>query len=133
MSDLVLLIDDDPRLVAVLQIRLEACGYLVHAAHGGEEGLSAAKRLRPRVIVLDVNMPGMDGLEVCRLVRADGELCGTPIIVMSAVTHEAARQAATTAGANQFLGKPYQPAQVLAVIRAAVESQRASASNTTAA
>jgi two-component system, OmpR family, response regulator MprA len=124
MPDQVLLIDDDPRLVMALQIRLTALGYLVHAAHGGEDGLSAAKRLRPHVIVLDVNMPGMDGLQVCRLVRADQELRATPVIMMSAVTHDIARQAAIDAGANQFLGKPYQAAQVMAAIRAAIESQR---------
>jgi DNA-binding response OmpR family regulator len=120
MSDQLLLIDDDPRLIAALRIRLEACGYLVHAAPSGEEGLSAARRLRPRMIVLDVNMPGMDGLQVCRLVRADVEISATPIIVISAVTHEAARQAAIDAGANLFLGKPYHAAQVIAAIRAAI-------------
>jgi len=107
-----------------LQIRLTAMGYLVHTANGGEVGLSAAKRLLPQVIVLDVNMPGLDGLQVCRLVRADQQLCATPVIMMSAVTHDIARQAAMEAGANQFLGKPYQAAQVMAAIRAAIESQR---------
>jgi CheY-like chemotaxis protein len=123
MPDLVLLIDDDPRLVAVLQIRLEASGYIVHAEYGGVAGLAAAKRLRPSVIIMDVNMPVMDGLQVCRHVRADEELFSTPIIVMSAVTHEQAQRAAVMAGASQFLGKPYQPAQVLAAIRNAIDSQ----------
>lgn len=123
MPDQVLLIDDDPRLVAVLQIRLEASGYLVHVAYNGEDGLSAAKRLRPQAIVLDVNMPGMNGLQVCHLVRSDQELCATPVIVMSAVTHETARRAAIEAGANQFLSKPYQAAQVVAAIRAAIEGR----------
>ena len=101
MPDQVLLIDDDPRLVMALQIRLTASGYLVHAAHNGEDGLSAAKRIRPQVIVLDVNMPGLDGLQVCRLVAADQELSATPVIMMSAVTHEVARQAAIEVGANR--------------------------------
>jgi DNA-binding response OmpR family regulator len=124
MPDQVLLIDDDPRLVTVLQIRLTASGYLVHIAHSGEDGLSAAKRLQPQVIVLDVNMPGLDGLQVCRLVRADQILSATPVIMMSAVTHDVARLAAMEAGANQFLGKPYQAAQVMAAIRVAIEGQR---------
>ena len=121
MPDQVLLIDDDPRLVMALQIRLTASGYLVHTAYSGEEGLSAARRVRPQVIVLDVNMPGMDGLQVCRAVRADEQLNATPIIIMSAVTHESARRAAMEAGASEFMGKPYQPAPVMAAIRAAIE------------
>jgi DNA-binding response OmpR family regulator len=124
MPELVLLIDDDPRLVSALQIRLEAAGYLVHAELGGEEGFSAAQRLRPRVIVLDVNMPRVDGLEVCRMVRADDELRDTHIIVMSAISHEKARGAAHDAGANEFLGKPYQPSQVMAAIAAALDKAK---------
>jgi DNA-binding response OmpR family regulator len=118
MPELVLLVDDDPRLVGALQIRLEACGYLVQPAYDGEEGLSAARRLRPRIIVLDVNMPKMDGLEVCRLVRAEQGPSATGIIVISAVSHDTVRRAAIEAGANEFLGKPYQPAQMIAAIRA---------------
>lgn len=117
MSELVLLVDDDSRLVAALKIRLEACGYNVHPEYSGAEGLSAARRLRPHLIVLDVTMPGMDGLEVCRLVRADCNLSATPIIVISAISHETARQTALQAGANEFLAKPYQPAQMIAAIR----------------
>jgi DNA-binding response OmpR family regulator len=123
MPDEVLLIDDDPRLVTALRIRLEASGYIVHAAHGGAEGLSTARRVRPQAIVLDVNMPGMDGLQVCRRVRADQQLKATPIIVISAVTHEAAQRTAIEAGANRFLGKPYQASQLMAVIRDAVNRQ----------
>jgi CheY-like chemotaxis protein len=127
MSEMVLLIDDDPRLVTVLQIRLEASGYTVHAEFGGPEGLAAAKRLKPNVIVLDVNMPVMDGLQVCRLIREDGELSHTPIIVMSAVAHDAAKRDAVTAGASQFIAKPYQSAQIMAAIRDVVDGERAGA------
>src|SRR5438270_12939751 len=105
MSSHVLLIDDDPRLVAALQIRLEALGYQVCTASCGEDGIVAARRHPPDAIVLDISMPGMDGYEVCRRVRADAKLCGTPIVVISAIAHEAARRAALEAGASQFLAK----------------------------
>jgi DNA-binding response OmpR family regulator len=124
MFDQVLIVDDDPRLVEVLRIRLEACGYCVHTAFCGEEGWSVAQKVQPQAIVLDVSMPGMDGLQVCRLVRAQPPLSATPIIVISAVTHETARRAALDAGATEFIGKPYQAAKVIAAIGAAIENQR---------
>jgi DNA-binding response OmpR family regulator len=124
MPDQVLIVDDDPRLVQVLRIRLETCGYLVHTAYCGEDGLSAAKKVQPQAIVLDVGMPGMDGLEMCRLVRAEPELNSTPIIIISAVTHENARWAALEAGANEFIGKPYQAAKLIAALGAAIENHR---------
>ena len=125
MSDKVLLIDDDPRLVEALQIRLQASGYVVHTAGSGTDGLEAARRIVPQAIILDVNMPGMDGLEVCRMLRAEGQFGVTPIIVMSAITHEGVRRAAIEAGANQFMGKPYQAKQVMAAIQEAIEATRA--------
>jgi DNA-binding response OmpR family regulator len=132
MSDKVLIIDDDPRLVEALRIRLEFCGYSIHTAYCGIDGWSATKRLRPRVIVLDVNMPGMDGLQVCRLIRAEPELATTSIIVISALSHETARQAALDAGANQFIGKPYKAAQVIAAICGAIENRLAEEGASTA-
>jgi DNA-binding response OmpR family regulator len=123
MPEHVLIIDDEPRLVAVLQIRLQASGFRVDVAYNGEEGLAKAARLRPQVVLLDVNMPVMDGLQVCRSLRADPELSGTRVIVMSAVTHETARDNAIMAGADLFVAKPYQAPQVISAIRSVMESQ----------
>lgn len=123
MPEHVLIIDDEPRLVAVLQIRLQASGFRVDVAYNGQDGLEAAARLRPQIILLDINMPVMDGLQVCRSLRADAELNAIPIIVMSAVTHEVARDNAIKAGANLFLAKPYQAQLVIAAIRATMEGK----------
>jgi DNA-binding response OmpR family regulator len=125
MPDRVLLIDDDPRLVAARRIRLEASGYEVHAACCGQDGLAVAKRSRPHVIILDMNMPGMNGHEVCRLARADPDLSDTPIIVISAIAHESDRETALQAGATQFFAKPYQATNVLTAIRAAIDKRPA--------
>jgi DNA-binding response OmpR family regulator len=132
MSDQILIIDDDPRLVEVLRIRLEVCGYTIHTAYSGMDGWSAAKRLKPRVIVLDVSMPGMDGLQVCRLIRAEPDMAATPIIVISALAHEEARRAAIEAGATEFIGKPYQAARVIAAICGAIENRLAEEGASTA-
>lgn len=101
MSDKILLIDDDPRLVEALQIRLEAAGYGVHVAYNGQDGVATAQQILPQLVILDVNMPGMDGLQVCRTLREADRLSTTPIIIMSAITHQLARRAAPR-GRHQF-------------------------------
>ena len=129
MPERVLLIDDDPRLVAALQIRLEAAGYVVQTASRGDEGIAAAQSFRPHVIILDIQMPGMNGFEVCRHIRCDPELCNTPLIVISATGQDSVRQAAAEAGANCFVAKPYQFPQVMAKVRAAIDGEYAAGSS----
>ena len=128
MPDHVLLVDDDPRLVEALQIRLEALGYVVYTAGNGEEGVDIARRIDPQAIVLDVSMPGMDGLTVCRVLRAEDQFQATPIIVMSAITHQEAHRAALAAGASKFMGKPYQAKKLMETIQEAIEVWRANRS-----
>jgi two-component system cell cycle response regulator len=121
MQHKVLLIDDDVRLVIVLQIRLEASGYQVFTAYSGPEGLAIARQVRPDVIVLDVSMPGLDGNEVCRRVRAEPMLRGIPIIVMTAITHDSARHTSLEAGADRFIAKPYEATTVIKAIRDGID------------
>jgi DNA-binding response OmpR family regulator len=125
MSNKILLIDDDPRLVEALQIRLEAAGYGVHVAYNGQDGVATARQVLPELVILDVNMPGMDGLQVCRTLREADRLSTTPIIIMSAITHQLARRAALDAGATNFVAKPYQAKQVMEAIRDAIDGRRA--------
>jgi DNA-binding response OmpR family regulator len=132
MCEHVLLIDDDPRLVGALQIRLEAAGYTVHTAFNGDDGLSAARKLKPHLLILDVNMPGMDGLQVCRVLRADNQFRRTPMLVMSAITHEGAKRDAMEAGATQFIAKPYDAGRVMAVIRSSIDASKPQEAQTVA-
>lgn len=120
MDNQILVIDDDPRLLDVMKIRFEAGGLSVCTACTGEEGIQANRRIKPKAIVLDVNMPGMDGLEVCRHVRAEDPSRHVPILILSAVSHEMARAAAMKAGANRFFGKPYNPAEVIQAIQSLI-------------
>ncbi|HVT88553.1 MAG TPA: response regulator [Tepidisphaeraceae bacterium] len=122
MSDRILIIDDDPRLVEALSLRLCALGYEVRTACCGRDGLHIAREFRPQLIVLDINMPHMNGYEVCRHVRSDPHLHHTPLIVLSAIDHDTARQAALAAGADKFLAKPYLASHLTAEIRAAIDA-----------
>ena len=100
----VLVVDDDPGIVAALTGALAHWGYAVCTAPDGPQALQQAKAARPHVVLLDLNMPGMDGLEVLRHLRAfDPEL---GVIMVSGAGDEETRQTALTLGAADFLRKP---------------------------
>lgn len=124
MSDKVLIIDDDERLVSALQMRLSAVGYTVHTAHNGDIGLSQAALFQPEAIILDIRMPQMDGHEVCRIMRSVPELEQIPIIVLSASVEDNVTQTILEAGGNLFLRKPYYFPQLLFVLGEAIQEVR---------
>lgn len=103
----VLVVDDDPSVRLTLEVLLEGAGYHVEMAENGLEGLKKAKKINPDVILLDVMMPGMDGYEVCRKLRADAELAEVPIFMVTTLDDRASRLAGISAGADDFLSKPF--------------------------
>ncbi|HET6966472.1 MAG TPA: response regulator [Acidimicrobiales bacterium] len=111
-SGTVLVVDDDPVIVNLLQVNFEIEGYDVLAATGGEAGLSQARLGRPDVIVLDVMMPGIDGLEVARRLRDDPDTRSIPIILLSAKAQNADIQAGL-AVADEYITKPFEPLELL--------------------
>src|SRR5487761_1563731 len=112
-----LLIDDEPAILRALGIGLRARGYQVHPARTGAEGLDAAVRHRPEVVVLDLRLPDMDGIEVCRQLRQWTEV---PVLVLSAHGEEDRKVAALDAGADDFVTKPFGMAELEARIRVAL-------------
>ena len=115
----VLVIDDDKTITMALKIRLCAAGYDMSSAPDGISALKAVQEKRPDVILLDIRMPGMDGFEVNRRLKAVPELSDIPVIFLSAHAQEATRQGALAAGAKYFLPKPYSAVQLVAVIETA--------------
>src|ERR1700722_9935098 len=103
MSEKILLIDDDDRLVGALRMRLQSLGYEVHTAHDGEMGLSQAALFRPDAMILDIRMPELDGFEVCRHIRAIPDLCAIPIIILSASMEDITARMILEAGGNIFV------------------------------
>ena len=118
MKPCILLVDDEPRIIEVLRIRLEESGFDVLAASNGEQGLELARERRPSAMVLDLRMPGLSGFEVCEALRQDPDLCRMPVIVLSANGDENTRRRAFDAGASDFLPKPYNSLDVMASLRA---------------
>ena len=113
----VLIVDDDVRLARALEINLRAHGYGVTLAHTGRRALDATARHQPDVIVLDLGLPDMDGLEVLAGIRG---WVGTPVVVLSARSTSAEKVAALDAGADDYVSKPFAMNEFLARIRAAV-------------
>jgi DNA-binding response OmpR family regulator len=102
-----LVVDDDPLVVKLLQMNLEMEGYTVITAADGEAGARRAREDRPDLIVCDVMMPRMDGMELTRAVKADPATAGIPIILLSAKAGAADIKAGRDAGADEYLTKPF--------------------------
>ena len=113
---LVLVVDDEPQLLRGLRVNLKARGYEVETAADGERALDLAASRRPDVVILDLGLPGIEGIEVIRGLRAWGSM---PIIVLSAREQEPEKVAALDAGADDYITKPFGMGELLARLRAA--------------
>ena len=119
MPQTILLVDDDPLMHLLFQRHLEKSGYRMVSATGGLEAIEVAARERPHLIVMDVMMPGIDGLEAIRRLRKAEETKSIPVIVVTANTgaYELVRREAEASGAASFLTKPLSPARLLEEIQ----------------
>lgn len=116
-------VDDDPVMLALLVHCLSDAGFDVISANSGEEALDAILETRPDCVVLDIMMPGMDGLEVCRRLRAAPRLSNTKIVMMSGKTYEPDRRLALSLGADVFIPKPMDPDRFAEQLRRIVEDR----------
>ncbi|HEU0167370.1 MAG TPA: response regulator transcription factor [Chloroflexota bacterium] len=115
MNEHVLVVDDDQPTLNLLQRLLERDGYVVDMAHGGLEALAHALERQPELVLLDLRLPGLDGLEVCRRLREGGD---EAILVLTASDHTASCVAALNAGADDYVTKPFEGEELLARMRA---------------
>jgi two-component system, OmpR family, alkaline phosphatase synthesis response regulator PhoP len=115
----ILIIDDDPHIRELLAINIAAAGFTIATAENGCAGLSAVRREKPDLIVLDIMMPGMDGYEVCKIIRDSADLQSTKILMLTA--KDAARDkmiGKEILRADEYLTKPFDIAELMAVIGA---------------
>ncbi len=111
----ILIIEDEPELVKILRSYLEKGGYSVLTAQRGDSGLAAWESDRPDLVILDLNLPGMDGLDVARAIRRRAD---TPLIMLTARVDEADRLIGLELGADDYIAKPFSPREVVARVRA---------------
>jgi DNA-binding response OmpR family regulator len=109
---LVLVIEDEPAIADIIRLYLAKAGYGVEVARDGEGGLDALKRLKPAAVILDVGLPGIDGVEVCRRMRADQDW--TPVLFVTARDDEIDRIVGLELGADDYVTKPFSPRELVA-------------------
>ena len=120
----VLIVEDEPKLAALLSDYLSADGYVTYTVGDGREVIAAVERDPPDLILLDLNLPGRDGLEVCRELRSRSSI---PIVMVTARVEEIDRLLGLETGADDYICKPFSPREVVARVRAIlrrVQSQR---------
>jgi two-component system alkaline phosphatase synthesis response regulator PhoP len=105
----ILIVDDDPDIIEILRYNLSLAGYEVKAASNGKEAIKKAKIFIPEIILLDVMMPEMDGIEACRLIRERPSLKNSRIIFLSARNEDYTQLSAFDAGADDYISKPVKP------------------------
>jgi two-component system alkaline phosphatase synthesis response regulator PhoP len=115
MNELVLVVDDEPKTAKIARDYLESSGFQVTTASNGVDALATARHERPDLVVLDLNMPGMDGLDVCRALRRESDV---PIIMLTARVEETDRLIGLELGADDYITKPFSPRELVARVRA---------------
>jgi DNA-binding response OmpR family regulator len=121
MGDKVLVVEDEPTLLETLEYNLARQGYEVHTATDGLTALEIARRERPDAIVLDIMLPGLDGLEVCRILRQE---MNVPILMLTARAEELDRVLGLEMGADDYLTKPFSMRELLARVKALLRRVR---------
>ena len=118
MSTRVLVVEDDPDIAELVARYLEKAGYTTARVSSGRDALDAVRAKAPDLIVLDVMLPHLDGLEVCRLLRANDHTASIPIIMLTARADESERIVGLEIGADDYLAKPFSPNELVARVRA---------------
>lgn len=114
----ILIVEDDTTLRETLAYNLEQEGYTALSAEDGEAGLELIRQQRPDLVVLDIMLPRLDGLAVCRLVRRDPDIAATPIIILSARGAQGDKMVGLDSGADDYIAKPFGLGEFLARVRA---------------
>ncbi len=120
----VLIADDEPGILDFLNRVLSRYGYEVHKAKNGHQALSMVRELKPKLVVLDILMPGLDGVDVCKTMRSDVELADIPVVFVSSLALERLHDVADEAGATDYLCKPVALNELLNVVGEYLQQQQ---------
>jgi DNA-binding response OmpR family regulator len=117
MPKRILIVDDEPDVLKLAEIRLRKWGYEIITASDGEKGLELIRNEKPDLLLLDLRLPNMNGVEVCRQVKNDRELKHIPVILFTATEDMAVAGMAKENGADDYLVKPYEPGELLEKVK----------------
>jgi len=118
MTKKVLIADDEPNILISLEFLMQREGHAVSVARDGDEALAAIRRDRPDLVLLDVMMPGRSGFEVCQAVRADPEIAGVKILMLTAKGRDTDAAKGAALGADAYMTKPFSTKELAARVRA---------------
>jgi CheY-like chemotaxis protein len=113
----ILIIDDDPATTRLLEVLLTREGYNILTENLSANAIQTTRKFSPNLIILDLMMPGTDGMEVCRMIKGDPELGDIPVLMFSAFNENELRKRAYEAGINEFISKPIHPNELKQIIR----------------
>lgn len=114
----ILIVDDEPDILELIEYNLKKEGYQVFLASNGQDGINVAKKVQPDLIILDIMMPKMDGIEACRLMRAIPEFKNTFMVFLTARSEEYSEIAGFNVGADDYIAKPIKPRALVSRINA---------------
>jgi two-component system, OmpR family, phosphate regulon response regulator PhoB len=117
----ILVVDDEPEVVELIEYHLRQAGYEVVRAKDGAEALSLARKTQPQLIILDVMMPELDGMEACKLLRRSPETSAVPIVMLTARAAEADRIRGLELGADDYVVKPFSPRELVLRVKKLLE------------
>ena len=120
----ILVADDSATILAMVSTRLARAGYEVVTATRGDDALRLVQEYQPQLALLDVEMPGLDGVEVTRLIRADEELAETLVVLLTGLSEESEIAAGLAAGADAYLTKPFSPQDLQAQVEKLIGAAR---------
>lgn len=120
----VLVVDDEPDILELIRFNLEREGYTVRTVASGEEALAAAAQLMPDIVVLDLMLPGLDGIEVCRRLKREAGTQAVPVLMLTAKTEDTDIVTGLEIGADDYVTKPFSPKVLIARIRALLRRTR---------
>ena len=118
----ILVVDDEPDAVELIKFNLKGAGYDVLTAADGDEALKKARSLLPDLIVLDLMLPEVDGLEVCKILRRDQRVSTTPILMLTAKAAEIDRVLGLELGADDYVTKPFSPRELVLRVKRLLET-----------
>ena len=124
-SDTIVVADDSMTILAMVSSRLARAGYDVVTASRGDDALRLVQENRPRLVLLDVVMPGLDGVEVARRIRADAALAGTFIVLLTSLSEDSEVATGMAAGADAYLTKPFSPQDLQTQVEVLIGAPRA--------
>ena len=124
MAQSILVVDDEPDIRRLVVLHLEREGFRCRTAGTGPDALREAKAAVPDLVVLDLMLPGLDGLEVCRRLRSEASTAGVPIIMLTAKADEVDRVVGLEVGADDYVVKPFSPKELVARVRAVLRRAR---------